>query len=97
MQDAITGYLPGFATPRIVCDVPRAGKHLVHQAVAYDRVTGVSTWQKNYRTSADSSSDADTAAEQYFYYDPVPSLPIEGQTYWREFLPEAATDPTFVA
>ncbi len=97
LQDAIMGYLPGFATPRIVCDVPRAGKHFVHQAVAYDRVTGVSTWQKNYRTSADSSSDVDPAAGQYFYYDPVPSLPLEGQTYWREFLPEVDPDPTFVA
>ena len=31
LQHAIMGYLPGFATPRIVCDVPFVGKRWVHQ------------------------------------------------------------------
>ena len=31
------GYLPGFATPRIVCDVPFVGKRWVHQVAEYDR------------------------------------------------------------
>ena len=31
LQHAIMGYLPGFATPRIVCDVPYVGKRWVHQ------------------------------------------------------------------
>src|SRR5882757_7706512 len=37
LQLAIMGYLPGYATPRIVCDVPFVGKRWVHQAVQYDR------------------------------------------------------------
>ena len=31
LQHAIMGYLPGFATPRIVCDVPFVGKRWIHQ------------------------------------------------------------------
>ena len=31
LQHGIMGYLPGFATPRIVCDVPFVGKRWVHQ------------------------------------------------------------------
>ena len=31
LQHGIMGYLPGFATPRIVCDVPYVGKRWVHQ------------------------------------------------------------------
>ena len=47
---AIMGYLPGFATPRIVCDVPFVGKRWVHQLEEYDRERGISYWTKNYRT-----------------------------------------------
>ncbi len=36
-QHAIMGYLPGYATPRIVCDVPYVGKRWVHQLAEYDR------------------------------------------------------------
>ncbi len=37
LQHDIMGYLPGFATPRIVCDVPFVGKRWVHQVAEYDR------------------------------------------------------------
>ncbi len=37
LQHAIMGYLPGYATPRIVCDVPYVGKRWVHQLAEYDR------------------------------------------------------------
>ena len=50
LQHAIMGYLPGFATPRIVCDVPFVGKRWVHQVHTYDQVLGISEWTKNYRT-----------------------------------------------
>ena len=50
LQFAIMGYLPGFATPRFVCDVPFVGKRWVHMANTYDRVKGISYWRKNYRT-----------------------------------------------
>ena len=51
LQHHIMGYLPGFATPRIVCDVPFVGKRWVHQLSSYDEVRGISYWTKNYRTS----------------------------------------------
>jgi hypothetical protein len=35
-QEEIMGYLPGFATPRMVCDVPYVGKRWVHQVARYD-------------------------------------------------------------
>src|SRR5205823_5429749 len=50
LQHAIMGYLPGFATPRIVCDVPMVGKRWVHQVEDYDLEKGISYWSKNYRT-----------------------------------------------
>ncbi len=50
LQHGILGYLPGFATPRIVCDVPYVGKRWVHQLSEYDEVRGISYWKKNYRT-----------------------------------------------
>ena len=53
LQHEIMGYLPGFATPRIVCDVPFVGKRWVHQAQEYDRLRGISGWSKNYRTALD--------------------------------------------
>lgn len=52
LQLDIMGYLPGFATPRIVCDVPMVGKRWVHQVAHYDRIRGISYWSKNYRTMA---------------------------------------------
>ena len=51
LQHAIMGYLPGFATPRLVCDVPYVGKRWVHQLDEYDRERGISYWTKNYRTA----------------------------------------------
>ena len=50
LQYAILGYLPGFATPRFVCDVPYVGKRWVHMLDDYDRTKGISYWRKNYRT-----------------------------------------------
>jgi lysine 2,3-aminomutase len=82
LQHAIMGYLPGFATPRIVCDVPFVGKRWVHQMESYDRVRGISTWTKNYRTSIE-TGDADALGRSYPYYDPIDSLPAEGQDWWR--------------
>ena len=87
LQHAIMGYLPGFATPRIICDVPYVGKRWVHQVTAYDRVLGISTWTKNYRTSLD-ADDPDALERGYHYYDPVHSLPAEGQQWWaRSYAP----------
>ena len=49
LQFSVMGYLPGFATPRFV-DVPFVGKRWVHMTSGYDRVKGITSWRKNYRT-----------------------------------------------
>jgi lysine 2,3-aminomutase len=90
LQHAIMGYLPGFATPRIVCDVPFVGKRWVHQAESYDRTLGISYWTKNYRTGIEAGDDS-ALDRRHAYYDPVPSLPSEGRRYWRERLADPVT------
>jgi lysine 2,3-aminomutase len=83
LQHDIMGYLPGFATPRIVCDVPFVGKRWVHQVAEYDREKGISGWTKNYRTGIE-ANDPDALTRKYLYYDPVYLLPESGQAYWRQ-------------
>ncbi len=83
LQHAIMGYLPGFATPRIVCDVPFVGKRWVHQVDTYDTERGISYWRKNYRTSIE-SEDVDVTSAEYAYHDPIHTLPQAGQDWWRE-------------
>jgi len=85
LQYALLGYLPGFATPRVVCDVPFVGKRWVHMAKNYDRTRGISYWTKNYRTGIE-FDDPDALAREYPYYDPIYTLPEEGQEYWREHI-----------
>jgi lysine 2,3-aminomutase len=83
LQHGIMGYLPGFATPRIICDVPFVGKRWVHQLAEYDEVRGISYWTKNYRTAIE-RIDPDALDRRYEYYDPIHTLPAEGQVWWRE-------------
>src|SRR5690606_26965920 len=82
LQHAIMGYLPGFATPRIVCDVPLVGKRWVHMVNEYDRVRGITYWTKNYRTSLE-KDDPLALERRYPYYDPIHTLPPEGQEWWQ--------------
>jgi KamA family protein len=82
LQHAIMGYLPGFATPRLVCDVPYVGKRWVHQLADYDRERGISYWTKNYRTGIE-SGDSQALTRRYEYYDPIYTLPEEGRRWWR--------------
>jgi lysine 2,3-aminomutase len=81
LQHAIMGYLPGFATPRIVCDVPYVGKRWVHQVAEYDRERGISYWTKNYRTGIE---DDASLTERFEYWDPIYTLPESGQQWWRD-------------
>ncbi|HZC25652.1 MAG TPA: lysine 2,3-aminomutase, partial [Actinopolymorphaceae bacterium] len=83
LQHGILGYLPGFATPRIVCDVPYVGKRWVHQVADYDEVLGISYWRKNYRTGIEHPGD-DALERTYEYYDPIDTLPFAGREWWRE-------------
>lgn len=83
LQHQIMGFLPGYATPRVVCDVPMAGKMWVHQVDRYDRTRGISYWSKPFLTSIE-RDDAAAAGREYTYYDPIDTLPAEGQAWWSE-------------
>ena len=82
LQSAIMGYLPGFATPRMVCDVPYVGKRWVHQVSRYDTELGISYWTKGYRTAIE-ADDPVALEREHPYYDPVHLLPEAGQAWWR--------------
>ncbi|GAB2757384.1 lysine 2,3-aminomutase [Nocardioides salsibiostraticola] len=85
LQHNIMGYLPGFATPRIVCDVPFVGKRWVHQVADYDTERGISRWTKNYLTSIEASDPAtDSLTRTYDYFDPIHTLPESGQAWWAD-------------
>ena len=83
LQTSIMGYLPGYATPRIICDVPFVGKRWVHQLERYDKERGISYWTKNYRTSIE-KDDPDALEREYPYYDPIDTLPASGQRWWSD-------------
>jgi lysine 2,3-aminomutase len=82
LQHQIMGYLPGFATPRVVCDVPYVGKRWVHQVSRYDTRLGISYWTKNYRTGVEAGDEL-ALNREYPCYDPVYTLSAEGQDWWR--------------
>jgi KamA family protein len=92
LQSAITGYLPGFATPRVVCDVPYVGKRWVHQVSRYDTELGISYWTKSYRTALE-ADDPVALEREYPYYDPVHLLPEHGQAWWRSITPGGMIPP----
>ena len=82
LQHDIMGYLPGFATPRLVCDVPFVGKRWINQLAGYDRERGISYWTKNYRTGIE-ADDTEALNRRYEYCDPVYTLPDAGKAWWR--------------
>src|SRR5262249_2897445 len=81
LQHQIMGYLPGFATPRIVCDRPDVAKRWVHQVSRYDTELGISYWTKNYRTAVE-AGDPLALRREHAYYDPIHPLPAAGQQWW---------------
>jgi lysine 2,3-aminomutase len=87
LQFGLLGYMPGFATPRVVCDVPFVGKRWVHMLKEYDHVRGLSYWTKNYRTGIE-YDDPEALTRRYHYYDPISTLPEEGQEWWRRRISE---------
>jgi lysine 2,3-aminomutase len=89
LQHQIMGYLPGFATPRVVCDVPYVGKRWVHQVARYDTERGISSWTKNYRTAVEADDEL-AIGREYAYYDPIYMLPAQGQAWWRSHAGQAA-------
>jgi len=93
LQHDIMGYLPGFATPRIVCDVPFVGKRWVHQLADYDREKGISYWTKNYLTSIE-WGDSSALGQKHEYYDPIYALPESGQRWWQQHAAELKQEAT---
>jgi lysine 2,3-aminomutase len=83
LHQSIMGYLPGFSTPRVMVDVPLVGKKFVHQCEDYDRVRGITYWRKSYRTSLEPDLE-EAISRRYEFYDPIRTLPEEGQRYWRD-------------
>jgi lysine 2,3-aminomutase len=78
LQRSLMGRLPGFAIPRVVCDVPLVGKRLVDQAESYDRERGISLWSRGqaaHTGCGDSERD-------HPYYDPIHTLPDAGRQWW---------------
>jgi lysine 2,3-aminomutase len=91
LQYSILGYLPGFATPRFVCDVPFVGKRWVHMVDDYDHTRGISYWRKNYRTGIE-AEDPEALTRRYHYYDPIYTLPEDGQQWWRDEIAKGVDD-----
>ena len=91
LQFGLLGYMPGFATPRVVCDVPFVGKRWVHMLSGYDHMRGISFWTKNYRTGIE-SDDPEALTRQYHYYDPISTLDEEGQAWWRRRVSEGVDE-----
>jgi lysine 2,3-aminomutase len=88
LQYGLLGYMPGFATPRVVCDVPFVGKRWVPMVADYDHTRGISYWTKNYRTGIE-FDDPEALTRQYHYYDPIYTLPEEGREWWRRRIDES--------
>ncbi|WP_344580777.1 lysine 2,3-aminomutase [Nonomuraea roseoviolacea] len=80
LQEAIMGYLPGYATPRVVCDVPYVGKRWVHQVAAYDRERGISYWAGNHGIGLGEPPGPD---RRFPFYDPIDTLPEPGRLWWK--------------
>jgi lysine 2,3-aminomutase len=91
LQHDMMGYLPGYATPRIICDVPFVGKRWVHMLAEYDHERGISYWTKNYRTSIE-ADDPEALARRYEYFDPIDTLAASGQDWWRKKLAAEAAE-----
>ena len=82
------GYLPGFATPRIVCDVPFVGKRWVHQ-LSRVRPRARNLVLDEELPHAIEHDDAEALTRRYEYYDPIDTLPGSGQAWWRTHAPTA--------
>ncbi|HWN73515.1 MAG TPA: hypothetical protein VNN15_06895 [Solirubrobacterales bacterium] len=79
LQRSLMGKLPGFAIPRVICDVPLLGKRLIDQSSSYDRERGISLW----RREREKGSTGAVPAVDCSYFDPIDTLPAAGQEWWQ--------------
>ncbi len=74
LERNVRGTTAGFNTPTFVMDAPGGGgKRDLHSYEYYDEVTGVSVYR----------SPAVDEEKIYLYYDPIDTLPKEGQLRWK--------------
>jgi lysine 2,3-aminomutase len=75
LEKSVRGVTAGFNTPLFVTDAPGGGgKRDVHSYDFYDETTGISVYRS---PSVDDS-------KLYIYFDPIATLPIEGQKLWED-------------
>lgn len=75
LEKTVRGVTAGFNTPLFVTDAPGGGgKRDVHSYDYYDEVTGISIYR----------SPSVDASKLYLYFDPIDSLPPEGQKLWED-------------
>ena len=56
-----------------------------------DHTRGIRYGTKNYRTGIE-ADDPEALTRRYHYYDPIPTLPEEGQEWWRAKVREGLDD-----
>jgi lysine 2,3-aminomutase len=89
LQRSLMGKLPGFAIPRVVCDVPLVGKRLIDQPTSYDVERGISLWRRDPEAHVEGDGQDNAGNRDYPYYDPIDTLPASGQTWWTSKLEDA--------
>jgi lysine 2,3-aminomutase len=91
LQQSLMGKLPGFAIPRVICDVPLFGKRLIDQYSSYDQERGISLWRsETHLAENDPSVDCS-------YFDPIDTLPEAGQEWWQGQIDSAEISSTFAS
>jgi lysine 2,3-aminomutase len=84
LQRALMGELPGFAIPRVICDVPLLGKRMIDQYASYDRERGISLWrQEPAETEYRAADEHQVADVDRSYFDPIDTLPPNGREWWK--------------
>jgi lysine 2,3-aminomutase len=83
LQRSLMGKLPGFAIPRVICDVPLLGKRLIDQHASYDRERGISLWRREPEAGGGAAEDDRAPDLDCSYFDPIDTLPSKGREWWR--------------
>jgi lysine 2,3-aminomutase len=75
IEKAVRGSTAGFHVPTFVVDAPGGGgKRQVHSAEYYNETTGVSVY----------TAPAVKPGRFFCYFDPIRSLPADGQARWAD-------------
>ena len=81
LEKHVRGNAAGFNTPTFVVDAPGGGgKRAIHSCEYYNRTTGVSVY----------AAPSVKPGKLFFYFDPIHTLPAEGQARWSKPTERAA-------